>query len=66
MLVGKLEQVAKAYEMKDELVKNLQHKLDGAREESARVQSSLEESRSMVKEAEGALVSTRSELLEVR
>ena len=66
MLVGKLEEVAKACEIKDELVKNLQQELDEAKEESACVQSSLEESRSMVKEAEGALVSTRSELLEVR
>ena len=66
MLVGKLEEAAKACEVKDELVKNLQTESDEAKEESACVQSSLEESRSMVKEAEGALVSTRSELLEVR
>ena len=46
-------------------MKNLQQELDEAKEESACVQSSLEESRSMVKEAEGALDLTRSELLGV-
>ena len=35
MLVGKLEEAAKACEVKDELVKNLQHELEEAKEVSA-------------------------------
>ena len=34
-LVGKLEEAAKACEIKDELVKNLQHELEEAKEVSA-------------------------------
>ena len=35
MLVGKLEEAAKACEVKDELVKNLQHESDEVKEKSA-------------------------------
>ena len=34
MLVGKLEEAAKACEVKDELVKNLQHESDEVKEKS--------------------------------
>ena len=42
MLVSKLEEAAKACEIKDELVKNLQHKLDEAKEVSACVLMSVD------------------------